>query len=1264
MNFQKIIEYLFLFKKNNKYELEYRKKLSDKNEYNIILEKIKDFAFINEKKYISMIYNDNKRIQIINEIEKYEEKINISDLFLDVGKITLSIEKELNEKPMGEIIEERQINRLSYKDNENNIHELSIIMKSNEILYEYEIEYFTIPNIETKDYKLKIYQPNYFFLFINEFNLDFQFMYNCLFGKNTFIGKKPATFTRKDFDTLINNIYYITEKIDGLHVQCIFYNDKVYILNSLLKSIDTININNINDFIIFDAEYINNNIYLFDVIYNNSNINKLDDKIKIMEKYLLDDRIKLKQFNPIYTDIQNIFQREYPYEIDGIIFMPLDSNLPIYKYKKEDYQTIDFLVEITYEKLTINDFSLIDLKYQYNTNININYYYYEYDDINDKINQYNEKKIQLSPETLQLYYNRLNVIEKILRDYKIQEEIKYSRLDYRFELINKMKNNPKNINNIKQQIKEFDNEMLKYMVDTLNFLDTKLKMYKEKIQNDELENGYYNTLPHFKNPRIPPPEYFELLDWYQRLQKNYSIYTNYLENKPYYNPIWILKCGNNAFDKRLGKREYKPIIFNPERDKSINTIGIIHDIIGDIVYEKYDTDSIIEMRWDYKKNRFAPLRIRNDKTEEYRKGMKQYGNDLMKTVMPLWENIKDSITIGEIWNALHDSIKTKSDMYYQKKETQIEREKDIMINVRNYNNRIKSEYINKVIENKKENQIKILDFGSGRGGDMSKINKNNVYYIGIEKFEDNVKEANERLSNLKNKKANIQYIVQDFTELFNLNETFDIILCNFAIHYAFQNEQSLYNFMKNINVHSNINTTFLVSYIDSNELLFKPLQVLIPNHNTIYNEKQTNTNRILAEGLVETRLNSEDIQSDFYRYEKTFMNGKINIEFPLKYGNEINVYIHSIGHTIPEYIVDTEYLMFRMNDIGFKLTESENFINQKKNETLNNDETQFIRLHRIQIYNKTTTPILYDKEFDKQIFTILPTNISIINNVNNIYYENGVFLDKMFEHLYELDLNSELIIIRILFDKYTPLEQYNLIKETDQYYIVNSHGTNENGYVIVWKYNIFFEYLIEHNKDIVNIISNYQNYDIFQYEQLLFIHSPINKIDTLEILKYINNTNAVILENNIEYIFDNNYVLENKDIIISPNIIINDIKLVYDRLIQLSPDKIIIYGLIDDTITTFINNNTINNILIRQYFEQNSYKLYEYNANFINNNGLLIFHKNINIDPIINIDFKGNISQLHNILFIPIDIIDVSNYHKKLFRHKKTGKIIEAYLKL
>lgn len=1255
MNFQNILEYLFLFRQKE-YELEYRQKLNNQEEYNKILRDIQKYEFVDEKKYTSVLYENNKRVQIQNGIENYEEKINISDLFLDNGKITLSIEKKLNEKPDGKIIEERNINRIIYQDNEKNRYELSIITKNNQIFYEYEIEYNTKPNIETKDYKLKIYQPVYFFLFIGDVN-NFLFVYNCLFGRNTFIGKKPATFTRQNFDTIINNTYYTTEKIDGLHVQCIFYNDKVYVLNSLLNVVNTISIENINQFVIFDAEYINGDIYLFDIIYYSINVNELEEKINIMKNYLLHDKIKMKSFHPIYTDIQHIFDREYPYEIDGIIFMPSDSNLPIYKYKKEDFQTIDFLVEITYEKLTIKDFSLIDLKYQYNTNINVEYYYSEYDDIINTLNKHKEKNVQLSQETLQLYYKRLDFIQNKLDEYRIQEDIKFSRLDYRFELINQMRNNPGNINKLKEQVKYFDNQMLEYMINTLQFLNVKLNPYREQIRNNEIEGGYYNTLPHFNHPRIPSPEYFELLDWYQRLLKNYNIYKNYLENKPYYNPIWILKCGNNAFDKRLGKREYKPVVFNPERDKSINTIGIIHDIIGDIIYENYETDSIIEMRWDYKKNRFAPLRIRDDKTEEYRKGMKQYGNDLMKTIMPLWENIKDSITIGEIWNALHNAKKTEN-VYYQKKETKRDREKDIMINVRNYNNRIKSEYIEKVIENKKE--IKILDFGSGRGGDISKINKENVYYIGIEKFEDNVKEANARLNNIRNKKANIRYLVQDFTELFDLNETFDIILCNFAIHYGFNNEQSLHNLMINLNKHSKINTKFVVSFIDSNELLFKPLNILIPNHKTIYNEKQTNTNRILAEGLVETRLNNEDIKSDFYRYEKTFMNGKINLEFPLKYGNEINVYIHSIGHTIPEYIVDTEYLMFRMNDIGFELIESENFINKRKNEDLNEDEIQFIRLHRIQIYDKITIPILDEQKFENQILNLLPKDISIINKPNNIYYENGVFLDKMFEHLYELDLNSELVLIRILFDKYTPLEQYNMIKETEQYYIVNSHGTNENGYVVVWKYNLFFEYLIDHNKEIVNTITNYQNYDIFQYEQLLFIHSPINKIDTLEILKYIQNPNALILENNVEYIQNPNYVLENKDVIISPSII-NNIEDVYSRLIQLSPDKIIIYGIIDDTIPTFTMNNFINNVFIREYFEKKSYKLHEYNANFVNNNSLLIFHKKINVKPILNIDFKGNISKLTNILFIPIDIVDVSKYHKKLFRHKKTGKIIEAY---
>jgi mRNA (guanine-N7-)-methyltransferase len=1260
---KKLIEYLFLFKQLN-YELEYRQKINE-TEYNQLLQKLKTFQFINQTQYISQLYENNKRIKIMNNNEIYEEKINICDLFLDTGKITLSIETQVNEKPIGTIIEERNINRQSFRDQFNNIHEISIITKTNEIIYEYEIEYFTIPNIQTKEHKLKVYHPKFFFIFMKD-NIG-TFVYNNLFGRNTFIGKKPATFTRKDFDTITKNTYYVTEKIDGLHIQCIFYDDKVYILNSLLEIIDIITINYINEFIIFDAEYINNTIYLFDIIYHTDNKNVLEDKISIMNQYILNDRIKVKTFEPILTGIHDIFKRTYPYEIDGIILMPSDSNLPIYKYKKEEYQTIDFLIEISSEQLTINDFDLFDILNKYNINTYIRHYYIEREDINSKLNEYKQKQVNLSADTLQLYYNRLQIVNNVIDEYEISNNDKY-KLEYRNQLINKLntlRNNPEEIKKIKKEITNIDNILISYMENTLNELEEYFNDFRYQILMGEIESGYYTTLPHFNNPKILSPEYFEKLNWYQKLLKNFHIYSNYIENKPYNNPIWILKCGNNAFNKKLGKREYKPIIFNPERNQNLNTIGIIRSIAGDDLYSNYQTNSIIEMRWDYKKERFVPLRERKDKTTEYRKGMKQYGNDLMKTVMPLWENIQNSITIGEIWSAIEDTKKIEN-VYYQKKETKKEREKDIMINVRNYNNRIKSEYIEKVIQEKQKTnkKIHILDLGSGRGGDINKINKENIDYIGIENSEDNVKEANNRLSNLKNKKANIQYIVQDFTELFDLKQTFDIILCNFAIHYSFRSEQSLYNYMMNLHVHSKINTLFVITYIDGNELLFKPMNILIPNHEKIYNEKQTNTHRILAEGLVESVLDNQDIKSDFYRYEKTFMNNKINITFPLEYGNEINVYIHSIGHTIPEYIVDSEYLMFQMNTIGFTLVESNNFINISDTKNFSKDEIQFIRLHRAQIYQKNINPILKEKQFENNILDILPKNISIINEINNIYYENGVFLDKMFENVSELNLNTELILIRILFDKYTPIEQYNIIKETNQYYMVNSFGTNENGYVIVWKYNVFIEYLIEHNKEIVNIISNYRNYDIFQYEQLLFIHSPTYKINTIEILKYINNTNAVLLENNIEYVFDENYILENKDIIISPNIIIDTISKLYDRLIQLSPDRIICYGIFDDTILDFNQQSMINNELIQNYFEKNNYKLKEFYGNFINNNGLLIFHKNIQVDPILSIDFKGNVLQLNtdSILLIPIDIIDDSNYELKLFRHKKTGEIIQAYI--
>lgn len=230
-------------------------------------------------------------------------------------------------------------------------------------------------------------------------------------SKKYFIGPATVSLERKhivkkvvDDIPNINNLYTITEKADG--VRQLFYisnNGKIYFLdiNLGVKFIGCITKNKKLFETIIDGEYVpydkagnHINLYLmFDIYYltgedlmklNFYNINSSPkgcrfDKLKAVYTNLIDEKkmeniikgkplpinIRLKEFvdnreSTIYSECQQLLEKinnsYYEYEVDGIIFTPIDKNLVSgtwehsFKWKPAHHNTIDFLISTTKDK--------------------------------------------------------------------------------------------------------------------------------------------------------------------------------------------------------------------------------------------------------------------------------------------------------------------------------------------------------------------------------------------------------------------------------------------------------------------------------------------------------------------------------------------------------------------------------------------------------------------------------------------------------------------------------------------------------------------------------------------------------------------------------------------------------------------------------------------------------------------------------------------------------------------------------------------------
>jgi mRNA (guanine-N7-)-methyltransferase len=153
----------------------------------------------------------------------------------------------------------------------------------------------------------------------------------------------------------------------------------------------------------------------------------------------------------------------------------------------------------------------------------------------------------------------------------------------------------------------------------------------------------------------------------------------------------------------------------------------------------------------------------------------------------------------------------KNNQKYQNKQ----RNESIIINLRLFHNYVKESLLNDVVNYINKDNITLLDLAVGKGGDMFKWLKNDIYnVVGIDINNESIKGTNgaiHRYRNLKNKRIKnnervpiYDYYVYDLSNKNNIpkidniikNRKFNIVSCQFAIHYMFKNKESLNTFIK------------------------------------------------------------------------------------------------------------------------------------------------------------------------------------------------------------------------------------------------------------------------------------------------------------------------------------------------------------------------------------------------------------------------------------------------------------------------------------
>ena len=421
------------------------------------------------------------------------------------------------------------------------------------------------------------------------------------------------------------------------------------------------------------------------------------------------------------------------------------------------------------------------------------------------------------------------------------------------------------------------------------------------------------------------------------------------ENHGYINPVNDVINDNIKTKGNIdNEEEYKPVPFYPsnppDKEAHLCDMKLLTDSVGNnqMATEEGDTftdKTIVEFKYDItkpKRERWIPIKVRYDKTADYRNGGTNYGN-AYHVADSNWYSIHNPITdemlktgeeIPEI--VLDDD---DEDVYYNYKSSTNNTQP-----LKDFHNTIVKRKLITCVSNRGDT---LIDYAVGMGGDLPKwIQAKLSFVFGIDISKDNIenrikgacaryltkrKEHSSMHSalfvhgnsalNIKSGEAGctdkdktiIKAIFGEGTKSeSNLGkgvykqygkgvEGFNISSCQFAFHYFFENKDTLINFMRNICECTKVNGYFIGACYDGN-IIFDKLK-----------------NKKMGEGI--TLMNSDNTNK-IWQITKQYENEKLKDDIS-SLGIGIDIYQESINKPFREYLVNFNYVIRVMENYGF-----------------------------------------------------------------------------------------------------------------------------------------------------------------------------------------------------------------------------------------------------------------------------------------------------------------------------------------------------------
>ena len=407
---------------------------------------------------------------------------------------------------------------------------------------------------------------------------------------------------------------------------------------------------------------------------------------------------------------------------------------------------------------------------------------------------------------------------------------------------------------------------------------------------------------------------------------------------------YINPCQDVLDDKTKSKDDtedigYKPVQFYPSEpyDAQAGLCNIMLELDGNNASQMFteerqvfEDNTIVEFKYDKTKPglwKWVPLRVRYDKTAEFRQGLNSFGNDY-DTANSNWYSIHNPVTEEMIATGRNiPSEMVSEDVYYNTITSE-----NLTIGLRDFHNLFVKKTI---IQSASKRGNTLIDYACGKGGDFPKWIASKLSFVfGIDISKDNIENringACARFLNYKkdfdqmpyalfvhgNSSQNIRTgkamlsdkAIAITKSVFGTSASdiklgpavarqhgkgadgFDISSCQFAVHYMFENNTTFYNFLRNVAECTKLNGYFI---------------------GTCYDGK-TVFNMLRRKPYVDIYAGDKKVWSVTKDYEaETFADDDSSLGF------QISVYQESINQTLPEYLVNFDFFINAMEKYGF-----------------------------------------------------------------------------------------------------------------------------------------------------------------------------------------------------------------------------------------------------------------------------------------------------------------------------------------------------------